>query len=164
MNELNPPDVVGSLLADKHVDMADLQLIPGSHRDSAQELVETADEEFVLSPRFFSQALMLYTETQIVSHLWKEAASSNGRRQRKGIALDTSRGMGPAKETAQAILDWQVMADFKSRLAVASPVRSGARPMGDPEVDEIACQLRIKFPQGFQFYGIDKPLQTIQVL
>jgi hypothetical protein len=48
MNELNPPDVVGSLPADKKIDMAALKPIPGSQPDRVQELVETAHEPFYL--------------------------------------------------------------------------------------------------------------------
>ena len=101
---------------------------------------------------------MLYTETQIVSHLWKEVATTDGRRQREGVALETSRRMGPAEKTAEAVLNWHVVGEIKSRLVAASPVGSGSKPMGYPEGDEVACQLRIKFLQGFQFSGIDKPL------
>ena len=50
MNELNPADVVGSLLADEKIDMAALEPIPGRQPDRVQELVETADEPFYLYP------------------------------------------------------------------------------------------------------------------
>lgn len=107
---------------------------------------------------------MLYAETQIVSHLWKEVASTDGRSQREAITLETSRRMCPAEETAQAVLNWHVVGEIKSRFVVASPAGSGARAVGHPEVDEVAGELRIRFLQGFQFSSIDKALQTTQVL
>jgi len=72
--------------------------------------------------------------------------------------------MCPAEETAQAVLNWHVVREIKSRFVVAPPAGSGVRPVGHPEVDEVACELRIGFLQGLQFPGVNKALQTTEVL
>ena len=69
MNELNPPDVVGSLPADKHIDMAALKPVPLGQAGRMQELVETPDEPLYLYARTFGKALVLFAKTQIVRHL-----------------------------------------------------------------------------------------------
>jgi hypothetical protein len=80
MDTLDPPDVVGSLLADEKIDMLDLQLIPGNQGHRVNKLVEAADIEFDPMQIAFSQPLVLFAKVQIVSHFREEVVSSHRRR------------------------------------------------------------------------------------
>jgi hypothetical protein len=162
MNILYAFDVVGSLLAHENIDMAALELIPGSQRHGAQELFETAEEEFGFRQCGFSQALVLFTKKQIIRCLRKEEAIGNGS-QWEDIALDASGGVRPTEEAAQAVLDHDVMVRFESRFLL-EPSAVFAHGLVDPVVNEVACQLRTKFFERLQTSVFDKAAQAIQVL